>query len=169
MIATDEDVEKMLAQILKRERQRKYSWDKYKKAPRGGIDESSYGEILEYAPAYGDGGAPGAKDWTRGWHGCAEWISGATWASDLLPDEAEFLQRIELAKAADHPFPNKKRVRKGWDKCLEYVEGRIKSGASEELIIHDLDAIIEVHWASKKSKRPNISSTLVRYRRGVKP
>ena len=127
--------------------------------PSSGVQESRYGPIVQFSPSYGKRGEPGTRLWAQGWHACAGFVCGDEWAIEHYPD-LDLLGRLDQAEQSS-PW-DKKHAQEGWAECASYCRSRLNQGTTEAILVHDLVAIVDTFYNSKKARRPNLSNLLKR-------
>lgn len=129
-------------------------------ASSAGVDDKTYGPIIQYSPSWGKRGEKGTRLWTHGWHACAAFVWGESWALEQTQglDACGRLSRAETMS----PYGSHPHAHAGWVECAEYCRDRLSKGDLIETLTHDLQAIVDVHYASKQSRRPNLSGLMKR-------
>ena len=156
MDATDEDVSRMLKKSNSRKPTRS---DRFRS---GGLYGDAYPPVFNHSPGFGWRGVKGSASWTRGWHTAAEFVWGEPWSEEVLPGSSiqDRVKFISTRKPRDRDIHESD----GWIACARYCRHRRSQGASDDILAHDLKAIVTTYWESKKSRRPVVSSTLFRHR-----
>jgi len=127
---------------------------RWRKMSGNGTIDATFGPIIRFSPSYGKRGPDGAKQWTHGWHTCAGWVWGDDWALEVRPGISMW-ERIVIARG-ESPFAERPHALAGWQECVAYCAERQATGTPEELLAHDLRAIVDTFWESKQAKRPTM-------------